>query len=292
MKTLETFDLKVWDKSFSKETQNQAVRALEEGKILYFPELKFSLSEEEKHFLSPATLDPKSKNVSYDIAHDRLGGSQCLGEEADELKAMLKRYAIASRNLLHLLIPSYDANLIQGKTSFRPVEIEGRKTSYRKDDTLLHVDAFPSNPTKGQRILRVFTNINQDGKPRVWRAGESFEDVVKKFALKVPGQFPGIAQLLKLFKITKDLRTPYDHYMLHIHDNMKGNSHYQKNVSQEELHFPPGSTWIVYTDQVSHAAMKGQHVLEQTFHMPVSGLQNQKTSPLRVLERYLNKTLV
>ena len=27
----------------------------------------------------------------------------------------------------------------------------------------------------------------------------------------------------------------------------------------------PGTTWICFTDQVLHAAMSGQHLLEQTF---------------------------
>jgi hypothetical protein len=90
--------------------------------------------------------------------------------------------------------------------SFRPVEIAGRKSSYRKDDTLLHVDSFPSNPTRGQRILRVFTNINQEGKPRVWRTGEPFEAVAAKMVPQISPPLFGLAPpLLKLLKITKGL---------------------------------------------------------------------------------------
>ncbi len=292
MKSLENIEMTKWDHSISSEIKKRAVHGLEGGKILYFPHLDFPLSEQERTLLTPNILSPKAKNISYDPVHDRLSGFECDPTQAALLKRMMERYYSTARHFLLHLIPHYEHHLILGKTSFRPVEILGRKTSYRKDDTRLHVDAFPSNPTKGQRILRIFTNINHEGKPRVWRSGEPFEVVVKQFAPKTSSPWPVVPHLLKLFKITKDKRTDYDHYMLQIHDGMKGDLDYQKNAGQEELHFPPGSSWIVFTDQVSHAAMSGQHVLEQTFHLNVEGLQNEATAPLRVLERYFNKALV
>jgi hypothetical protein len=97
---------------------------------------------------------------------------------------------------------------------------------------------------------------------------------------------------MDMFGITKGYRTSYDHYMLNIHDTMKGDNHYQNTVQFDEILFPAGSTWIVYTDQVSHAALAGQHVFEQTFYIPVDGLYDKETSPLRVLERFVKKKLV
>lgn len=291
-KPLEQIDIKSWEQQIPHHTQQTAVHSLEHGSVLYFPILPFSLNEEEKKLLTPSISDPKSKNVSYDIRKDILNGAQCSESEAAILKAMIKRYAVTSRQFLEKLIPHYAPFLIQAKTSFRPVEIEGRKSSYRKDDTRLHVDSFPSNPTKGQRILRLFTNVNPEGKPRVWRLGEPFEDVVEKMLPKASSPIWGAAWMLNCLGITKDYRTDYDHYMLQMHDQMKGDDAYQKNVSQCEVKFPAGSSWMVYTDQVSHAAMSGQYVLEQTFHLPVHGIKNEPTNPLRVLEKRLNKQLV
>jgi hypothetical protein len=46
----------------------------------------------------------------------------------------------------------------------------------------LHVDAFPSRPIRGERILRVFTNIHPDStQARVWRVGEPFEDIARRY---------------------------------------------------------------------------------------------------------------
>lgn len=285
-------DLQNWDQPIHENVQKDAIQSLEHGHVLYFPSLPFSLKENEHRFLSPHISDPKSKNVSYDLRKDRLAGSLCSESDHTELKEMIKRYACTSRQFLEKLIPSYSPFLNQAKTSFRPVEINGRKTSYRKDDSRLHVDSFPSSPTKGQRILRIFTNINHEGKPRVWRLGEPFEDVVEKMISRVSAPIWGVASLCKMLGITKDYRTPYDHYMLKIHDTMKGDTLYQKTVPQCEVKFPPGSTWIVYTDLVSHAAMAGQHVLEQTFHLPLEAIENPSTNPLKVLEKRLKKTLI
>ena len=73
---------------------------------------------------------------------------------------------------------------------------------------------------------------------------------------------------------------------------MKADQQYQKNVSQKEIHFSPGDTWFVYSDQVSHAALSGQYVFEQTFLLPVQGLHDEKKSPLRILENFLNQDLI
>lgn len=292
-KMLEIIDVPTWEATFTPVLQKKAINALEKGKILYFPSLAFPLHQEELPFLSPEKLDPKAKNISYDLTKNHLGKVLCTEEEASLLKELMKRYALSSRAFLDSLIPHYKTSLMQAKTSLRPVEISGRITSsYRKDDKRLHVDSFPSNPVKGRRILRFFTNVNPDGKPRVWRAGEPFADVVKKIAPRVSRPIWGAAALMKLIGITKDLRTDYDHYMIQIHDAMKKDMDYQQSVPQEEIHFPAGSSWAVFTDQVSHAAMAGQHVFEQTFYLPANGVKNVETTPLSVLEKHFNKKLV
>ncbi len=216
----------------------------------------------------------------------------CEKENYDDLKNFLVRYAHTAETLTRRLFPAYAEALQVGRTSYRPVEIAGRPSSYRKDDTRLHVDAFPATPNHGRRILRIFTNINPHGKARVWRVGEPFPLVAKKFVPSIPKQFFGKAALLNALRITKSFRTEYDHMMLQIHDNMKANLSYQKSAAQEEVHFVPGNSWIVQTDQVSHAAMSGQYVLEQTFYLPVNAMADPGLSPLRTLEKMVGRALV
>ena len=72
---------------------------------------------------------------------------------------------------------------------------------------------------------------------------------------------------------------------------MKANMDYQSKVDQITYEFPAGSTWMVFTDQVSHAAMTGQYCLEQTFFVPVTSMLDPSQAPLRILERLKGQKL-
>jgi 3-deoxy-D-manno-oct-2-ulosonic acid (Kdo) hydroxylase len=279
-----------WEGPFSYETCDKAVRGLEEGKVLFFPRLSFPLLDSEYTFLSPQTVH-RSKNVSFDPKTGNVGGTGVIGFKLNELRDLMDRYATASGQLVHELLPAYRVGIRQGRTSLRPVEIEGRQSSWRKDDTRLHVDSFPSTPTQGKRVLRVFCNVNHQNRPRVWRIGEPFKAVAHRFWPKLPASSWIRSTILSMIRATKGARTPYDHYMLQLHDRMKEDQVYQAHAQQIVHAFPPGSTWICYTDQVSHAALSVIHQLEQTFYVPVSCLVQPQTAPVRVLEGLAHRKL-
>jgi hypothetical protein len=287
MKRIEELDISEWtDTSLNLSQQQSMLTALESGKVIFIPKLRFELTAKEQRFLSPAYVNPKAKNISFDPRTQNLRGAVAYDEEYLELKNMVARFAQQAHQLINNLFPHYTPNLQVARTSFRPVEISNRKISPKKDDKRLHVDAFPATPTQGKRILRVFTNINQS-EDRVWRLGEPFEQVAKHFIPRIKKPFPGSAEIKHLLKLTKTKQTKYDHYMLQLHDTIKADDNYQRYADQIEMRFPPNSTWIVQTDQVSHAAMSGQHLLEQTFYLPVEAMKNPLESPLKVLENLL-----
>jgi hypothetical protein len=190
------------------------------------------------------------------------------------------------------VLPEYQGKTRAAPTSLRLVRVEDRKTSWRKDDSRLHVDAFPSRPTYGERILRVFCNVNPAGEPRVWRVGEPFEDMAKTMLPRVPRQWPGSAALLAALKITKRKRSAYDHIMLHLHDAMKADLAYQRDCPQQTVPFAPGGAWICFSDHASHAVMSGQFMLEQTLWLPLGEMDDQSKSPLRQLEKLTGRELV
>lgn len=290
---IETFDINHWQEKCTDDIQMRAVNALEDGKVLYFPQLPFSFLENETAFLSSGFVNPKTKNISYNIHKDDMRGAMYSQNEHVHLKQLMQRYAIWAQQFINTLFPHYCRDIQPARTSFRPVEISGRvSSSYRKDDTRLHVDAFPSTPMQGKRILRIFTNVNNENKERVWRLGAPFAKVLEHFLPQLNKPFSGSAFMLHALKITKTRRSLYDHYMLQLHNVMKADLEYQKQVSQMEFRFPAGSTWIVYTDQVSHAAMSGQHVLEQTFYLPIHAMVNKDRAPLKILEQRIGIDLV
>ncbi len=269
--------------------KNQALNSLEGGKVIYLPNYPFSLEAKEKEqLLSDAILDGKHKNVSFDYPKEKLGGFSQKGEHlslSKILKPFMERYATFARQLVDTILPQYKDSLEWGRTSYRPAEIKDRPTSKRKDDRRLHIDSFPATPVNGRRILRVFSNVNPFNQPRSWHLGEPFAAVLKQFAANIPAYNPNRAKLLHWIKATKTLRSAYDHYQLHLHDSMKLSDGYQQSVKKQEVNFPAHSTWIVFTDQVSHAALGGQFLLEQTFYLPVSAMANPEFSPLEQWKR-------
>jgi hypothetical protein len=274
--------------------REEAVSALESGGVLYIPDLHFPTEEAEKPFFVDGNLQLSSKNVSYDPSTGEVRGLKSAGDgEMAALRQMMARYAQFSRDLCGSLLGDFAKRLDIARTSFRPVEVEGRKArTVGSDDTLLHVDAFSSRPMAGRRILRVFTNVNPVGKPRVWNVGEPFEDLARRFVPRMRKPLPGERAALRLLYVTKSYRTLYDHYMLRLHDDMKGDSDYQRTVPFTRVELAAGATWMCFTDQVSHAALGGQHVLEQTFYGDVEHMARPERSPLKVLESMIRRPLI
>ena len=80
--------------------------------------------------------------------------------------------------------------------------------------------------------------------------------------------------------------------MLSLHDAAKLDTAFQKDSPHQSISFPPGSSWLVFTDQVLHAALGGEFALEQTFHLDVDQLAEPERAPVKVLERLSGKALV
>jgi hypothetical protein len=289
---LRTLPVASWVGPFPASTCDSAVAALEAGDILFLPQLAFTIAPDESDLLDPAVSAAGRKNVSFDVATGAIGNVAVGASDAARLQALLIRFAEQSTALARGLLPRYRAALEIGRTSFRPVEIAGREYSPRHDDRRLHVDAFPSRPLRGKRILRLFANVAPDGAERAWQVGEPFADFAGKLAPKIARPFPGSAWLLAQSGITKGRRSAYDHVMLQLHNRAKLDDQYRRGAPRYDVRFPPGTVWLCFTDQVLHAALSGHAALEQTFHLPVEALAEPATSPLRVLEKLLDRPLV
>ncbi|MDO9441809.1 MAG: Kdo hydroxylase family protein [Beijerinckiaceae bacterium] len=273
-------------------TPNPAwIAALEAGKVLYFPRLGFELRDDERALLTPSLLAPDVRNISLDAA-GRLKGVAGQDAVQSAVAGMVGRFRAQAQQLIAGLLPDYTEALRLAPTSYRPAQVETRVQSWRADDKRMHVDAFPSRPNYGERILRVFTNANPEGTPRVWRVGEPFEDVARRFLPRVKPYSRWQASLLSSLRVTKSFRSEYDHLMLQLHDGMKADLDYQKNGPQETVPFAAGSAWVCFSDQTSHAVMSGQYMLEQTLHLPAARQYNPDSSPLAILSRLTGRTLV
>jgi len=211
----------------------------------------------------------------------------------------MQRYAAEVKRFVSTFLAPYVGKFQMDYASFRPIEEEGRDLPLHKKNDLLHVDAFPSRPTRGARILRVFTNVNPV-KDRVWVVGEEFSALASRFAgpaelakyANASRALEGVKRGLSRIGLPIPDRAPYDQFMLHFHDWLKENSDYQTSKEgKERIQFPSMSTWLVYTDGVPHSALSGQFAMEQTFIVPVDALVTPDVSPLRVLERLSGRSM-
>ncbi len=267
---------------------------LERGAILFFPEIPFDLPLEHRNLL--LSLKPADsrfhKNISYRPESDVLRGLEG-GGNRPRVHEIMRKYAAEVRRFVCALLTPYAEKLQVDYASFRPVEEEGRNLSLHKRNDLLHVDAFPSRPTRGRRILRVFTNVNP-AKDRVWAVAERFPELAEQFAVEAGlARFHGQPKFARaIFKTLGAMglplrdHAPYDQFMLHFHDWLKENTEFQKRVEgKERLVFPPHSTWLIFTDGVPHSALSGQFAMEQTFIIALEALVAPEVAPIRVLER-------
>lgn len=275
---------------FSLTAAGEAAAALEAGKVLMLPDGgDFRLAPEEEHLRDPKLLGG-AKNISLS-PDGELKNTSASNDDQHLLAVMMGRFADFAMDLVKSIAPNYSEHLTPGRTSFRPAEIAGRKSSPLKDDSRLHVDAFPTTPMAGRRILRVFANVNAT-EPRLWNVGEPFEAVAKRFLPKIKPRPESWHSLLAALHVTKTRRTAYDDLMLGLHNRAKLDMNYQETCEKERLVIPAGAVWLCYTDQVMHAALSGQHALEQTFYLPPDAMADPSTTPLRVLERLSGRNLL
>ena len=282
--------------AWSAQSANPAMqRVIEHGGVVRCAALSFAVGDEERDLFDVALADDSRKSVYVRADRPGVTGTNTEGAARDTITAMIGRYAESCHTLIDGLFPHYDARAYATGTSFRPRAIgdraSGKALSWRKDDTRLHVDAFPSNPTHGDRILRVFTNVHPHDLPRGWRVGEPFESMARRFLPRAKSLPPFAATLMHKVGITKRPRSAYDQLMLQLHDLAKADLDYQRTCPQQSVDFAPGTTWICFSDQVMHAAMSGQFMFEQTYRLPLAVIAEPDASPLRILERLTGRTL-
>jgi hypothetical protein len=272
---------------------------LEAGDILFFPETPIAIPQEDLEFLigHRQVGGTYHKNIAYRPLEDRITGFDTQDTStAERLQAIMRRYSGDVVGFLHNFLSPYQGRWKVDYASYRPEEEQSRDLALRKRNDLLHTDAFPTRPTHGDRILRFFNNINPSG-TRNWITTETFDVLVEQMrngklnggAIPLPSTMDtspikralaglGAGKLVPSLK-----RSPYDQFMMRFHNYMKENSQFQQNCPKQHWEFPPGSSWIVYTDMVSHAVLSGQFALEQTLIVSRQAMVTPEKSPYGVL---------
>ncbi len=156
---------------------------LETGNIVFFPASPFSLPAESQDFLRTLSFSSRAihKNIAYRPADDRVTGIETDAAQLERLRAILREYSRDAIQFTRELLPQYAKTWKLDYASFRPLEEQGRDLPLNKRNDLIHTDAFPSRPTNGDLILRVFTNIHSS-KTRNWIVTDPFAVTAERYA--------------------------------------------------------------------------------------------------------------
>ena len=280
---------------------NELCAELEGGNIVVLPRSPILFPDQDRDLLlgRKQASSPYHKNIAYRPMEDRITGVSGSGEAASQqVRRILHDYSRRVTEFLSNLLSPYAGNWKLDYASYRPVEEKARPARLHARNDLLHFDSFPTRPTNGSRILRFFTNINPT-QSRVWVTSQTYEAFGPRFALAAGlgdssarqafiGRMRSFAGALGL---PVSGRPPYDEFMHRCHNLMKEDASFQENAPKQRWEFAPNSSWIVFTDCVSHAVLAGQYALEQTFLIPQQALVAPKRSPLAVLERIAGRRL-
>jgi hypothetical protein len=268
---------------------------LERGEVIHFPASPFPLPRGDDHrFLLEQRLASRAhKNISYNPHTGTASGFRLQGpDQAPRLRGLLASFAEDVTRWLARTLPRYARSWQRDRVSYRPLEEATRKLRVTARNDLLHVDAFPSRPTRGYRILRVFANVNPT-EPRVWMTSDPFAKLLARYGREagLPGNAAtGLVRrlgqgVLKLFVPNRRRRTVYDSFMLRFHDFLKKNDDFQEHGLKRFWHFQPGSAWLVFTDTASHAVLRGRFALEHSYFISPGNLALPAESPPALLEQ-------
>ncbi len=218
---------------------------LESGNVLIIPDAPVELKAEDLAFiLRIRQTGNHHKNIAYKPDRDRISGlDQAAAPVRERLRAVLRRYSQTATEIAGRLLPRYSEGWRPDYASLRAVEEAGRKLPFNKRNDLLHTDAFPTRPTNGGLILRIFWNLHLE-RPRVWLISDPFEKLAPVHAdaaglPRIAGRKRWISRALRRLGLPLKPRSPYDEFMLAFHDYLNATRSFRPPARNIASNFRP-----------------------------------------------------
>lgn len=293
-------------RDFSQASPAAVEDAMERAEVVFYERCPVALPDEaDLEFMrSGLPRELQVKNISYHPESDSIPRFEAAPEVKDRIERILRTHGQRVEAFLRRTCPDYVPGWTLGTTSFRSIEEQGRKLKPRSSNELVHVDAGAYGATNGARILRFFVNIHPT-RDRVWGTKGSFNDIMSRHPELWEAARAGkprvridkgpldklysgfIGALGSLYPLVRVIdSSPYDRSMRRIHNFMKENAGFRDSREHyREIHFPPLSSWMVFTDGISHSVLTGQHALVTTVLVPLANCRSPEITPYHVLAR-------
>jgi 3-deoxy-D-manno-octulosonic acid hydroxylase-like protein len=299
---MEPYPLRSFDAASPQEVED----AMERAEVVFWQRCPVELpSEDDLEFMrSGLPRELQVKNISYHPESDSIPRFEAEPAVRDRIERILRAHGQRVEAFLRRATPDFVPGWTLGTTSFRSIEEQGRKLKPRSSNELVHIDAGAYGATNGARILRFFVNIHPT-RDRIWGTKGGFGALLarhrelvdaakggrERVALEkgpldrlYSGMVTALSKVYPLFQVIDS--SPYDRSMRRIHNYMKENPAFRDSrEGYQEIHFPPLSSWMVFTDGISHSVLSGQHALVTTVLIPLANARNPALAPFNVLGR-------
>jgi hypothetical protein len=291
-------------RNFAAASPQQIEDAMERAEVVFFARPPVELpNEADLQFLRTGLpRELQVKNISYHPESDSIPRFEAAPEVKQRVEQILRTHGARVEAFLRRSTPDFVAGWTLGTTSFRSIEEQGRNLKPRSSNELVHIDAGAYGATNGARILRFFVNIH-DSRDRVWGTKGTFNALMGRHRELWDAAKAGrdrvalekgpldrfyssfIHAVSKAYPIAQVIdSSPYDRSMRRIHNYMKENPGFRDSrEGYQEIHFPPLSAWMVFTDGISHSVLTGQHALVTTVIVPLANARRPELAPYHVL---------
>jgi hypothetical protein len=293
-------------RDFSRSSPWEVEDAMERAEVVFYERSPVELPDaaDLEFMRSGLPRELQTKNISYHPESDSIPRFRAEPGITRRIERILRAHGRRVADFLQRTCPDFVPGWTLGTTSFRPIEEQGRKLAPRASNELVHIDAGAYGATNGARILRFFVNIHPD-RDRVWGTKGSFVALMERHAGlraaardgrsrvsidKGPmdrlysGLVSGVGRIYPLVRVVDS--SPYDRSMRRVHNFMKEDAGFRDSREHyQEIHFPPQSAWMVFTDGISHSVLTGQHALVTTVLVPLENCRHRELTPYAVLAR-------
>jgi hypothetical protein len=299
---MDQYSLRAFDAAGPPEIQD----AMERAEVVFFrqPPVELPIEADLDFMREGLPRELQVKNISYHPESDSIPRFEAAPDVKDRVERILRTHGQRVEAFLRRAVPDFVPGWTLGTTSFRSIEEQGRNLKPRSSNELVHIDAGAYGATNGARILRFFVNIHPT-RDRVWGTKGSFNALMSRhrelWAAATRGKervaidkgpldrlYSGLIHAVgKIYPLVQVIdSSPYDRSMRRIHNYMKENPAFRDSrEGYQEIHFPPLSAWMVFTDGISHSVLTGQHALVTTVIVPLANCRKPELTPYHVLAR-------
>lgn len=274
---------------------------LERGELVEFADPPFELPpEDEMDFLRSLELSSRTrKQIAFNPSTEDFSGVSFRANERRQLfRQVLSNFSRTVGNWLEIVLPQYARGITPDRVTFRTEEEAVRTLRFSARNDLLHIDNFPTRPTFGKRILRVYLNLNAVDE-RVWSVSEKYEQLLDRYLREhrlpewsLADWLATPSALHRLLHGDWVLRSRYDEFQLKLHHFLKKDDRFQDRASRTYRRFAPRSCWLLFSDGLAHADLRGRFAIEHSFFISRDVLTEADMAPLNILTRKCNGTIL